>query len=93
MKKYFLIVVLLFPTVNCWTQFMFFNSTSYKYYVLGTRELQVGNYAIADSLLTISLNARVSKDALFNRGIARYIQNDTVGFCTDMNLASNYFYD
>jgi hypothetical protein len=59
-----------------------------QYYNSGTRELEGGNYAKADSLLSLSIKIQSNIDNHFNRGLAKLAMRDTCHFCNDMFAAS-----
>ena len=66
---------------------------SQELYIEATKQLEIGNYKVADSLFTESLCSFKNQDLFFNRGIARYKLGDTIGFCSDMNIASSNYVD
>jgi hypothetical protein len=64
-----------------------------KYYQIGTKCIERGDYKMADSLLTIALRTYKNSDVYFNRGISRLFLKDTVRFCTDMDIAASKYHD
>lgn len=63
---------------------------SQTYYDQGTQYLQNGDYAKADSMLTLAIEAIPFGDAYYNRAIARMKMNDMAGFCIDIKKATSY---
>jgi hypothetical protein len=63
------------------------------YYKEGTTLLENGNYYEAEKSLTIALNSLKDENVYIKRGIARLYQEDTIGFCEDMNMAANKYFN
>lgn len=66
---------------------------SQELFVLGSQQLELGNFKQADSLFSMALCSFKNENIYVNRGIARLCINDTIGFCSDMDIASNKYLD
>lgn len=64
-----------------------------EYYQDGTRMLEMGRYEEADSLLTLAMNSYRNENVYYNRGISKLLRKDTSGFCLDMMIAADQYYD
>jgi hypothetical protein len=62
-------------------------------YLQGTKLVEIGKYDEADSVLTLALRIYKNEDVYYNRAIARLFKTDTSGFCVDMSIAANKYYD
>jgi hypothetical protein len=63
------------------------------YFKEGTSLLEKGDYHEAEKSLTIALNTLKDQNVYMKRGIARLYQEDTVGFCQDMDMAANKYFN
>ncbi len=59
-----------------------------KYYDQGALAFEKGNYKLADSLFTLSLDFHPFSDAYFNRAVCRQKLGDVKGFCFDIFACS-----
>lgn len=59
-----------------------------KYYNQGALAFEKGNYKLADSLYTLSLDSHPYSDAYFNRAVCRQKLGDVKGFCYDLFACS-----
>lgn len=59
----------------------------------GTNLLELGEYKTADSILTLALEKYVNGSIYFNRAAARLYQNDTIGFCSDISIVADTYFD
>ena len=66
---------------------------AYDFYNNGVQAFRLNKYIMADSLFSQSLNYEINGDALFNRGILRFILNDTCSGCSDLFFAASGFSD
>jgi hypothetical protein len=62
-------------------------------YLQGTKLVEIGKFNEADSVLTLALCTYKNEDVYYNRAISRLYRTDTTGFCEDMSIASNKYYD
>jgi hypothetical protein len=63
------------------------------YYKEGTGFLEKGEYREAEKSITVALNTLKDENVYMKRAIARLNQSDTAGFCADMNMAANKYFD
>jgi hypothetical protein len=63
------------------------------YFDKGSNLIKLGNYKAADSLLTLALCSYKNENVYYNRAISRLLQTDTLGFCEDMSIAANKYFD
>lgn len=63
------------------------------YYKEGTGLIENGEYCKAEIVLTEALNTLKDENVYMKRGIARLYQEDTSGFCYDMNMAANKYFN
>ena len=59
----------------------------------GANYLKNEKYKEADSVFTLALYNIKNEDVYFNRGVSRFYQNDTIGFCDDMYIAAYKYVD
>jgi hypothetical protein len=64
-----------------------------KYFEEGSKLLTIGDYAGADSLLSLAMCTFVNENVYFNRAFSRLMQKDTLAFCEDMDIAANMYID
>jgi len=62
-------------------------------YLKGTRLVEIGKFKEADSLLTLAMCSYKNENIYYNRGISRLYNADTSGFCSDMDIAANKYFD
>jgi len=62
-------------------------------YILGTKYIELGEYKRADSILSLALCTYKNENVYYNRGISKLFIQDTIGFCSDMNIAANKYLD
>ncbi len=96
MKRFTFFILYLFITTKILGQlisFNFNNKEGINYYKKGVLYLQTENYKTADSLFSLALCTYKNKDLYFDRGISKLYMYDTLGFCFDMNIAANKYFD
>jgi hypothetical protein len=92
MKRIAFILLFLFFSIHQFAQ-VYLHPQGMAYYKEGTALLEKGNYYEAEKSLTISLNTLKDENVYIKRGIARLYQEDTIGFCEDMNMAANKYFN
>jgi len=94
MKKFIFSILYIFLTIRLFGQlFSINNEEGVNYYKNGISYLQIGNYKTADSLFSLALCTFKNSDIYFNRSIAKLSMYDTLGFCDDLNIAANKYFD
>lgn len=93
MKKLIILLILTLNLSYSVAQLFYTDPAGENYFIRGNQALKSGNYPLADSLYTLSLNTYRSEDVFFNRAIARLMMKDTLHCCDDFKVAANYFYD
>jgi hypothetical protein len=94
MKKTLLsILILIFFLSKNSGQIFQENSIGKNYFMTGTKLLHIGDYKGADSILTLALCSFKDENVYYNRGAAKLFQKDTVGFCEDISIAANRYFD
>ncbi len=83
MKKY-LLLILLTGSINVYSQ---------EYFIKGNNCLIDNQYRIADSLYSISISKFETRDAFYNRAVARFYLSDTCDACIDLERLSREYYD
>jgi len=82
---------------NSKSQSIFFSLSSAKQgeelYLNGNKLAEIGKFKEADSMFTLALCTYKNENIYYNRGISRLYRNDTSGFCDDMNMAANKYFD
>jgi hypothetical protein len=92
MKLITLLVFSIFLFLNIHAQVLA-DKKGIKLYEEGTTQINLGNYRLADSLLSLSLETFTNKDVFFNRAVCRLLLLDTLGFCKDMDVLANTYLD
>ena len=92
-QLYFLVLALVLSQFSADAQVLSVSELGKSYFVDGTKWLQKGNYGKADSILTLALCSYKNVNVYFNRGVSRLYQEDTSGFCEDMGMAANKYFD
>jgi hypothetical protein len=59
----------------------------------GKKLFEKGDYKKADSVFSVALKTCRNKDNFYNRAITRLYLQDTSGFCSDLDIASNEYWD
>jgi hypothetical protein len=59
----------------------------------GSESMSLGNYHSADSLYTLALCRVKNENIYFNRAISKLMLTDTIGFCSDIDIAANRYFD
>jgi len=80
-----LCIYFLLANSNCLAQNDIVTATNY--YNSGVESLNKGEYLLADSLFTLSLNKYYAVDAFINRALARKKLGNEEGFCNDIYMA------
>ena len=74
-------------------QFLNPNPQGYEYFNKGSELIKLGDYNGADSLLTLALRSYKNENVYFNRAVSRLLKTDTIGYCQDMDVAANKYFD
>lgn len=69
------------------------NAKEYKLVCEADSFMQLGNYIIADSLYTFALRNYRNETIYFNRAVSKLNLTDTIGYCQDMDIAANEYFD
>lgn len=95
MKHLFLLsfCIAIFCNLNGQNVLFGVDSNGEELYTSGSKLIEIGDYKGADSLLTLALCSFKNENVYFNRAISRLLQYDTLGFCADMNIAANKYFD
>lgn len=92
MKQIALLFFFLFAFLQQFAQ-VYLHPQGMAYYKEGSALMEKGKYKEAEKSLSIALNTLKDEDVYFKRGIARLNQEDTLGFCEDMNMAANKYFN
>ncbi len=92
MTKTTLIFALLFISISTFGQ-MFVDRKGLQLFENGTILLENGDFRGADSLLSLAMCSFKNENVYYNRGISRLLQSDTLGFCEDIGIAANKYFD
>jgi len=92
MKYTALLIFFLFSFLQPFAQ-IYLHPQGIAYYKEGTALMEKGEYREAEKSLSIALNTLKDENVYIKRGIARLKQEDTVGFCEDMNMAANKYFN
>ncbi len=92
MTKSILFFILLFFSVSAFGQ-LFVDKKGLQLFENGTVLLENGNFLGADSLLSLAMCSFKNENVYYNRGISRLLQSDTLGFCEDIGIAANKYFD
>jgi hypothetical protein len=93
MRKFLLLFAILPLPVSLFCQLSFSDPQGLDYFEKGSNLINIGNYKGADSLLTLALCSYKNENVYFNRAVSRLLQTDTAGYCEDMNIAANKYFD
>jgi hypothetical protein len=93
MKKILFMNLLLFLFFNSQCQIFKVDKHGEELYLLGTQYLELGDYKGADSILSLALCTYKNENVYYNRGVSKLFMQDTIGFCSDMGIASNNYLD
>jgi len=91
MKHIAIFILFLFFFLEQFAQ-VYLHPQGMAYYKEGAAFLEKGDYHEAEKSLTIALNTLKDENVYIKRGIARLYQDDTIGFCEDMNMAANKYF-
>ena len=72
---------------------LFVDEQCVEFFKDGSLLIEQGDYYGADSLLTLALCNFKNVDVYYNRAMARLLQKDTIGFCADISVATNKYFD
>jgi hypothetical protein len=72
---------------------MFIDRKGLEYYNNGIISFNEGNFLKADSLFSLALCTYKNEDIFFNRAITKILLNDTIGYCSDMQISAYSYYD
>ncbi len=93
MRSLLLAILLINSTISISSQILLDNKEGMKYYDQGTLQLQNGSFICADSLLTLALCTYKNGDVYFNRALARISISDSIGYCEDLKISANRYFD
>lgn len=63
------------------------------YFSRGSELINLGDFKGADSLLTLALCSFKNQNVYYNRAISRLLLYDTIGYCQDLSIAANKYFD
>ncbi len=93
MKKYVILQVVLLFTLSIYGQIFKPDPEGLDYFIKGSELLNLGDYEGADSLLSLALCSYKNENVYFNRALAKLLQSDTIGYCHDLSVAANKYFD
>lgn len=93
MKRILITSTFIFLYLNLFSQLFKTDKSGEEFFILGLKQLEIGDFKSADSLYSLALCTYKNENVYYNRGIARLCVKDTIGFCADMNIASNKYLD
>lgn len=93
MKKIAILSIMILLSTSIYSQLFKPDPLGLDYFTKGSNLIESGDYIGADSLLTIALCSYKNENVYFNRALSRLLQNDTLGYCQDLNIAANKYFD
>jgi hypothetical protein len=93
MRKIVLQITVLLITLSVKAQFFHLDSIGLNYYNKGSELINLGDFTGADSLLTLALCSYKHQDVYYNRAVSRLLLADTSGYCLDLGIAANKYFD
>lgn len=93
MKRYLILITIALFTFRLYGQLLSPDPAGIDYYNRGSELIKLGDYTGADSLLTLALRSFKSENVYYNRAVSRLLQSDTLGYCQDMSIAANKYFD
>jgi hypothetical protein len=93
MRKYGVILAIFLSSINMCGQLFQPDPVGLDYFNKGSELLKLGDCNGADSLLTLALRTYKNANVYYNRAIARILKTDTLGFCQDLDIAANQYFD
>lgn len=93
MRKIVLQITVLLITMSVNAQIFHLDSIGLNYYNKGSELINLGDFVGADSLLTLALCSYKNQDVYYNRAVSRLLLADTSGYCLDLGIAANKYFD
>jgi hypothetical protein len=93
MRKIVLQITVLLITMSVNAQIFHLDSIGLNYYYKGSEFINLGDFKGADSLLTLALCSYKTQDVYYNRAVSRLLLADTSGYCLDLGIAANKYFD
>ncbi len=93
MRKIIFILLTLLLSFKGYCQLIQIDTYGKELYESGSSLIELGDYKGADSLLTLSLCSFRNENVYYNRAISRLYLSDTIGFCEDIEIAANRYFD
>jgi len=93
MRKIVLQITVLLITMSVNAQIFHLDSIGLNYYNKGSELINLGDFKGADSLLTLALCSYKNQDVYYNRAVSRLLLADTSGYCLDLGIAANKYFD
>lgn len=93
MKTIINTLLLLFIVQQSFCQVFKQDSIGIGYFIKGSELINLGYYNEADSILSLALCSYKNENVYYNRAVSRLLQNDTIRYCSDMDIAANKYFD
>lgn len=93
MKTLINLLVLLSLTQQSFCQLFQPDPVGVEYYNKGSDLLRQGFFNEADSMLTLALCSYKNENVYYNRAVSKLLRFDTAGYCEDMDIAANKYFD
>lgn len=103
MKFTLCVLIILTIRISCFAQLtidsdglggqLFVDEQGLRFYNRGIDAFEKYNFREADSLFTLALSSYKNEDVYYNRAMTKVLLKDTLGFCSDLNIAAYIFYD
>jgi hypothetical protein len=93
MKKIAILAIFIFISNIIYCQLLKPDPLGLDYFNKGSKLIEAGDYIGADSLLTVALCSYKNENVYFNRALSRLLQKDTLGYCQDLDIAANKYFD
>jgi hypothetical protein len=93
MKKYIFLLTISLLTTSIYGQLFKQDEAGIALFSVGSELIKQGYYKQADSILTLAMCSYKNENVYFNRAMARLMQTDTAGFCDDVEIAANKYFD
>ena len=92
-RKYVILQVVLLKTIGIYGQIFTPDPAGLDYFIRGSELINLGDYKGADSLLTLAMCSYKNENVYFNRAVSKLLQSDTCGYCNDISVAANKYFD
>jgi hypothetical protein len=93
MRKYIIVLSISLITINLKGQLFSPDPEGLDYFHRGSELINLGDFKGADSLLTLALCSFKNQNVYYNRAVSRLLQTDTLGYCLDISIAANKYFD